>query len=232
MHGVAAGLVPVSARIRRAVRAARDRARGQRGAARPPGSSGAAPATGCTAATPRTPSRAPEHGLEPVVLVPGFMAGDGTLGLMSRHLRGLGYRTYRSTMHANVGCTLEASEALERRIEAIALKRGPQGHHRRAQPRRPDGPRPRRPAPRPRRRHRHARQPDPRARVRPTRSCSSTCWCSSISSSKPVYPGAPQSLFQHRCRWPDPVKWSTANESRSLVGTGGSVAGWRLVAQR
>jgi triacylglycerol lipase len=68
--------------------------------------------------------RAPEHGLEPVVLVPGFMAGDGTLGLMSRHLRGLGYRTYRSTMHANVGCTREASEALERRIEAIATKRG------------------------------------------------------------------------------------------------------------
>jgi pimeloyl-ACP methyl ester carboxylesterase len=27
-------------------------------------------------------------------------------------------------MHANVGCTREASEALERRIEAIALKRG------------------------------------------------------------------------------------------------------------
>ena len=69
-------------------------------------------------------SRAPQHGLEPVVLVPGFMAGDGTLGLMARHLRGLGYRTYRSTMHANVGCTLEASEALERRIETIATKRG------------------------------------------------------------------------------------------------------------
>jgi pimeloyl-ACP methyl ester carboxylesterase len=68
--------------------------------------------------------RAPEHGLEPVVLIPGFMAGDGTLGLMSRHLRGLGYRTYRSTMHANVGCTVEASETLERRIEMIALKRG------------------------------------------------------------------------------------------------------------
>jgi pimeloyl-ACP methyl ester carboxylesterase len=69
-------------------------------------------------------SRVPERGLEPVVLVPGFMAGDGTLGLMSRHLRGLGYRTYRSTIRANVGCTLEASEALERRIETIALKRG------------------------------------------------------------------------------------------------------------
>jgi triacylglycerol lipase len=67
--------------------------------------------------------RAPEHGLEPVVLVPGFLAGDGTLAPMSRHLRGLGYRTYRSTMHANVGCTQQASDALERRIEAIAAKR-------------------------------------------------------------------------------------------------------------
>jgi pimeloyl-ACP methyl ester carboxylesterase len=68
--------------------------------------------------------RSPEHGLEPVILVPGFMAGDGTLGPMSRHLRWLGYRTYRSLMHANVGCTQEASETLERRIETIADKRG------------------------------------------------------------------------------------------------------------
>jgi triacylglycerol lipase len=67
--------------------------------------------------------RAPEHGLEPVVLVPGFLAGDGTLAPMSRHLRTLGYRTYRSTMHANVGCTQQASDALERRIESIAAKR-------------------------------------------------------------------------------------------------------------
>lgn len=60
---------------------------------------------------------------DPVVLVPGFMAGDGSLLLMSRHLRKLGYRTYRSTMHANVGCTQEASYALERRVEAISIKR-------------------------------------------------------------------------------------------------------------
>ena len=52
--------------------------------------------------------RAADHG-DPVVLVPGFLAGDGTLSLMARHLRGLGYRTYRSTIHANVGCTQEAS---------------------------------------------------------------------------------------------------------------------------
>ncbi len=67
--------------------------------------------------------RAPET-LDPVVLVPGFMAGDSSLGLMARHLRRLGYRTYRSTMHANVGCTQAASDALEERIEAIATKRG------------------------------------------------------------------------------------------------------------
>src|SRR4051794_22089593 len=67
--------------------------------------------------------RADDHG-DPVVLVPGFMAGDGTLALMARHLRGLGYRTYRSTMHANLGCAQETSRALERRIESIARKRG------------------------------------------------------------------------------------------------------------
>lgn len=63
------------------------------------------------------------HAVDPVVLVPGFMAGDSSLFMMSRHLRRLGYRTYRSTMHANVGCTQAASYALERRIEAICIKR-------------------------------------------------------------------------------------------------------------
>ena len=68
--------------------------------------------------------RHPEPGLQPIVLVPGFMAGDGTLSLMSRYLRQLGHRTYRSTMHANVGCTQKARDTLEQRIESIATKRG------------------------------------------------------------------------------------------------------------
>ena len=67
--------------------------------------------------------RPPERNLAPVVLVPGFMAGDGSLLLMSRHLRGVGHRTYRSTMHANVGCSQAASEALERRVEMVATRR-------------------------------------------------------------------------------------------------------------
>jgi pimeloyl-ACP methyl ester carboxylesterase len=61
---------------------------------------------------------------DPVVLVPGFLAGDGTLSLMSRRLRQRGFRTYRSHIHANVGCTLRAAEQLEVRLEAIAARRG------------------------------------------------------------------------------------------------------------
>ena len=60
---------------------------------------------------------------EPVILVPGFMAGDATLGAMSRTLRRRGFRTYRSHIHANVGCTLAAAAELETRIEAISIKR-------------------------------------------------------------------------------------------------------------
>jgi pimeloyl-ACP methyl ester carboxylesterase len=60
---------------------------------------------------------------EPVILVPGFMAGDATLRAMSRTLRRRGFRTYRSHIHANVGCTLTAAAELETRIESIAIKR-------------------------------------------------------------------------------------------------------------
>ncbi len=60
---------------------------------------------------------------EPVILVPGFMAGDATLRAMSRTLRGRGFRTYRSHIRANVGCTLTAAAELEARIESIAIKR-------------------------------------------------------------------------------------------------------------
>lgn len=69
-------------------------------------------------------TRHPEPGLAPVVLVPGFMAGDGSLRLMARHLRERGHRTYRSAIHTNVGCTRDVGEALERRVEEVAGKRG------------------------------------------------------------------------------------------------------------
>lgn len=61
---------------------------------------------------------------DPVILVPGFLAGDGSLALMARALRGEGLRTYRSHIHANVGCTLNAAAQLESRLESIAMQRG------------------------------------------------------------------------------------------------------------
>lgn len=60
---------------------------------------------------------------DPVLLVPGFMAGDWTLALMSRHLRRQGFRTYRSGIRANIGCLDEGTHALERRLEHIAARR-------------------------------------------------------------------------------------------------------------
>ncbi len=68
--------------------------------------------------------RVPRLDADPVLLVPGFLAGDATLRLMSHALRAEGLRTYRSTIHANVGCTLEAAALLESRLEAIANRRG------------------------------------------------------------------------------------------------------------
>ncbi|MBV9831766.1 MAG: alpha/beta fold hydrolase [Marmoricola sp.] len=68
-----------------------------------------------------TPHRVAPH--DPVLLVPGFMAGDGTLRAMSMFLRAEGFRTYRASIHVNAGCTREAADRIERRLEAIATKR-------------------------------------------------------------------------------------------------------------
>ena len=73
----------------------------------------------------RTPYGArPARVSEPVLLVPGFLAGDSSLGLMSRTLRHQGFRTYRADIRANVGCTLAAAAQLEARLEEISQRRG------------------------------------------------------------------------------------------------------------
>jgi len=59
----------------------------------------------------------------PVLLIPGFMAGDPTLRAMSSFLKNQGFRTYRSQIWVNFGCTREAADRLERRIETIAIRR-------------------------------------------------------------------------------------------------------------
>jgi triacylglycerol lipase len=73
----------------------------------------------------RTPyGSGPVRVSEPVLLVPGFLAGDSSLRPMSRSLRHDGFRTYRADIRANVGCTLAAAAQLEERLEEITQRRG------------------------------------------------------------------------------------------------------------
>jgi triacylglycerol lipase len=60
----------------------------------------------------------------PVLLIPGFLAGDGTLATMARWLRANAYRTQRAGIRANVGCSQEACERIEERMEALAERTG------------------------------------------------------------------------------------------------------------
>jgi pimeloyl-ACP methyl ester carboxylesterase len=72
-----------------------------------------------TSSVPTPPRQA-----APVLLIPGFFAGDATLGAMTSALRRAGFRTYRSRIGINVGCTLDATRQLEQRLEGIVQRRG------------------------------------------------------------------------------------------------------------
>ena len=56
----------------------------------------------------------------PVLLVPGYLAGDGSLGVMTKWLRGQGYRTRRAGIRANVDCSAAVCDGLEERLERMA----------------------------------------------------------------------------------------------------------------
>jgi len=56
----------------------------------------------------------------PVLLIPGFMAGDVSLRFLSRWLGRMGYLTYRSKVHLNIDCTRATVDRLERRLELMA----------------------------------------------------------------------------------------------------------------
>jgi triacylglycerol lipase len=60
----------------------------------------------------------------PVVLVPGFLAGDSSLGVMRGWLKRVGYRAYASGILWNVDCSDRSLNALERRVERLAVEHG------------------------------------------------------------------------------------------------------------
>jgi pimeloyl-ACP methyl ester carboxylesterase len=59
----------------------------------------------------------------PVLLIPGFFAGDAALAPLARWLRQRGCRTYGSQISLNVGCALDLLPELERIAEGVAKRR-------------------------------------------------------------------------------------------------------------
>jgi pimeloyl-ACP methyl ester carboxylesterase len=55
----------------------------------------------------------------PVVLMPGFLAGDQTLGVMATWLHRLGYRPRFSGFVTNTGCSDRALDRVERTVDAL-----------------------------------------------------------------------------------------------------------------
>ncbi|MET0810328.1 MAG: hypothetical protein ABWY65_04345, partial [Thermoleophilaceae bacterium] len=60
----------------------------------------------------------------PVLLIPGFLAGDGSLGVMGNWLKRANYRPTRAGIRANVDCAGALLERLEQRLEPIVAEQG------------------------------------------------------------------------------------------------------------
>jgi pimeloyl-ACP methyl ester carboxylesterase len=61
---------------------------------------------------------------QPVLLIPGFMAGDASLGIMARWLKGTGHHPSRAGIRSNVACSGTTIEALEDRLERLVDRQG------------------------------------------------------------------------------------------------------------
>jgi pimeloyl-ACP methyl ester carboxylesterase len=60
----------------------------------------------------------------PVLLVPGFLAGDGSLSMMAGWLKRSGYRPSRAGIVANVNCSGVLMPRLEKRLERLVALQG------------------------------------------------------------------------------------------------------------
>src|SRR3954452_15976986 len=63
-------------------------------------------------------------GGQPVLLVPGFLAGDDSLGLMTTWLRRTGHRTRSAGIRANIDCSEKAVGRVLDRVECLAETHG------------------------------------------------------------------------------------------------------------
>ena len=106
-----------------------------------------------------------------MLLIPGFLAGDGSLALMANWLRRAGYRPSRAGMLANVDCSGAGHERLEERLERLVAEQGQRAVVDRPEPRRQHGQGARGAAARPGLRPDHARLAAAWTRSPCTRSC-------------------------------------------------------------
>ena len=63
-------------------------------------------------------------GGQPVLLIPGFLAGDDSLGLMTKWLRRTGHQTRSAGIRANIDCSGNAVTKLIERTEQLAERHG------------------------------------------------------------------------------------------------------------
>jgi pimeloyl-ACP methyl ester carboxylesterase len=66
----------------------------------------------------------PDGGGQPVFLIPGFLAGDDSLTVMTRWLRRHGYYTSRAGIRSNIDCSEAAVDRLAERLETMAETQG------------------------------------------------------------------------------------------------------------
>ena len=96
--------------------------------------SGGAPTCGSSAGRPSSPGCSPTPSgagsgcraatATPVLLIPGFLAGDQSLSVMATWLRRLGYRPRRAGIAFNVRCSDTAVDRLERVLHHAHLSSG------------------------------------------------------------------------------------------------------------
>lgn len=61
---------------------------------------------------------------QPVLLIPGFLAGDSSLRLMGRWLKETGHYPKRAGIRVNVGCSGDGADRLEERLEELVQRQG------------------------------------------------------------------------------------------------------------
>ena len=61
---------------------------------------------------------------QPVLLIPGFLAGDGSLSMLTHWLRRSGYHTRKAGIRVNVDCSGRALARIERCLEELVERQG------------------------------------------------------------------------------------------------------------